>query len=228
MRQFTVSVSDHRRSREEMVRRYVRQGYLQSSKLAESMRRVPRELFVEAKFAHLAYSDRPVPIPHSVGDWTPQAFQYPLFYEPLDIRQGEALLEVGTGSGYGAALAREMVGPGGRVVTLEVDEEAYRFARRCLAEAGYTDVVVVNEYGYKGFPEMAPFDKICVTVACENISGDLLQQLERPGRLIAPIGSSTGIRGQDLTLFKKDEDGEVTTKILGTVICSPLLGHERG
>ncbi|UCD44079.1 MAG: protein-L-isoaspartate O-methyltransferase [Candidatus Bathyarchaeota archaeon] len=223
-----MSVPDHGRLREEMVRRYVRQGHLVSTKLAESMRRVPRELFVEAKFAHLAYSDRPIPIPHSTGDWTPQASQYPLFYEPLDIRQGDVLLEVGTGSGYGAALAREMVGPGGRVVTMEVDGEAYRFTRRCLAEAGYTDVVVVNEDGYNGFPELAPFDKICVTVACENISGDLLQQLERPGRLIAPIGSSTGIRGQGLTLFKKDEDGEVTKETLGTVICSPLLGHERG
>ena len=221
-----MTVQNYRQSREEMVMRYLKRGYLRTPRLAESMRRVPRELFVEPSFSHLAYSDRPIPIPHSKGDWTPQAYQHPLFYEPLDLQEGDSFLEVGTGSGYGAALAWEMVGSRGRVVTLELDEKAYSFAKMCLARAKYTEVIVVNTNGYAGYPEMAPYDKICVTASPEAIPSELLQQLKKPGRLIAPLGPKAELRGQDLMLFKKDREGEVTEEKLGTVICSPMVVDE--
>ena len=211
-----------------MVMRYLKRGYLRTPRLAESMRRAPRELFVEPSFSHIAYSDRPIPIPHSQGDWTPQAYQHPLFYEPLDLQEGDSFLEVGTGSGYGAALAWEMVGSNGRVVTLELDEEAFSFAKICLARAGYHEVIVVNTNGYAGYPEMAPYDKICVTASSESIPSELLQQLKKPGRLIGPVGAKAELRGQDLMLFKKDREGKVTEEKLGTVICSPLVvGEEK-
>ena len=221
-----MTVSNYSQSREEMVKRYLRRGYLRTPGLVESMRRVPRELFVKPNFSHLAYSDRPIPIPHSKGDWTPQAYQHPLFYEPLDLQEGDSFLEVGTGSGYGAALAWEMVGPGGSVVTLELDEEAYNFAKMCLATAGYPEVVVVNTNGYAGYPEMAPYDKICVTASSESIPSKLLQQLKKPGRLVAPLGAKAELQGQDLILFKKDREGEITEEKLGLVICSPLVKGE--
>jgi protein-L-isoaspartate(D-aspartate) O-methyltransferase len=120
-----------------------------------------------------------------------------------------------------------MVGPRGRVVTLEIDEEAYSFAKMCLARAGYPEVVVVNTSGYAGYPEMAPYDKICVTASSVSIPSELLQQLKKPGRLVAPLGEKAELRGQDLMLFKKDRKGEVTEEKLGTVICSPLvIGEE--
>ncbi|NQT08144.1 class I SAM-dependent methyltransferase, partial [Candidatus Bathyarchaeota archaeon] len=162
----------------------------------------------------------------SKGDWTPQAYQHPLFYEPLDLQKGDSFLEVGTGSGYGAALAWEMVGSRERVVTLELDEEAYSFAKMCLARAGYPKVIVVNANGYAGYPEMAPYDKICVTASSESIPSELLQQLKKPGRLVAPLGARVELRGQDLILFKKDMNGEVTEEKLGTVICSSLVTGE--
>ena len=98
-----MTVPNFRQSREDMVMRYMKRGYLQTPRLAESMRRAPRELFVEPHFSHLVYSDRPIPIPHSKGDCHPLAYQHPLFYEPLDLQKGDSFLEVGTGSGYGAA-----------------------------------------------------------------------------------------------------------------------------
>ncbi len=98
-----MTVPNFRQSREDMVMRYMKRGYLQMPKLAESMRRAPRELFVEPHFSHLVYSDRPIPIPPSKGDCHPLAYQHPLFYEPLDLQKGDSFLEVGTGSGYGAA-----------------------------------------------------------------------------------------------------------------------------
>jgi protein-L-isoaspartate(D-aspartate) O-methyltransferase len=221
-----MAVPNYRQSREGMVMRYLKRGYLRTPRLAESMRRVPRELFVKPSFSHLAYSDRPIPIPHSKGDWTPQAYQHSLFYEALDLQEGDSFLEVGTGSGYGAALAWEMVGSRGRVVSLELDEEAYSFAKMCLARAGYPEVIVVNTNGYAGYSELAPYDKICVTASSESIPSELMQQLKKPGRLVAPLGAKAGLRGQDLILFKKDMEGEVTEKKLGTVICSPLITSE--
>ncbi len=223
-----MTVPNYRQSREEMVMRYLKRDYLRTPRLAESMRRAPRELFVEPHFSHLVYADRPIPIPHSKGDWTPQAYQHSLFYEPLDLQKGDSFLEVGTGSGYGAALAWEMVGSKGRVVTLELDKEAFSFAKMCLARAGYHEVIVVNTSGYAGYPEMAPYDKICVTASSVSIPSELLQQLNKPGRLIAPLGAKAELRGQDLMLFKKDRKGEVTEEKLGTVICSPLdVGEEK-
>lgn len=213
----------YRRSREGMVKRYTKRGHIRSVMMAESMMRVPRELFIEAKFSHLAYQDRPIPIPHSRGDFTPQAFQHTIVYQALDLQEGDAFLEVGTGSGYGAALAREMVGSRGRVVTLEVDVEAYNFAKSCLARAGYPDVVVLNVDGRAGYPEMAPYDKICVTASSESISRALFEQLNRPGRLIAPVGAKDALRGQDLILFMKGGDGKVTEEKLGSVFCSPMI-----
>lgn len=224
--EWQMTVPNYMQSREEMVMRYLKRGYLRTPRLAESMRRAPRELFVESHFSHLVYSDRPTPIPHSKGDWTPQAYQHSLFYEPLDLQKGDSFLEVGTGSGYGAALAWEMVGSRGRVVTLEIDEEAYSFAKMCLARAGYPEVIVVNTNGYAGYPEMAPYDKICVTASSESIPSELLQQLKKPGRLVAPLGAKAELRGQDLMLLKKDMNGEVTEEKHGTVICSPMVMDE--
>ena len=221
-----VGDQNHTHSRKEMVVRYLKNGYIRTPRLAESMKKIPRELFIEPNFSHLAYLDRPIPIPHSKGDFTPQAFQHPLFYEPLNLQKGDSFLEVGTGSGYGAALAQEMVGKRGRVVTLEVDREAYSFAKRCLARAGYHTVIVVNADGYTGYPEMAPYDKICVTASLESISRALLQQLSKPGRLIAPIGARNALRGQDLMLYVKDRESDVTEERLGTVICSPMIEGE--
>ncbi len=94
-----MTVPNFRQSREDMVMRYMKRGYLRTPRLAESMRRAPRELFVEPHFSYLVYSDRPIPIPHSKGDCHPLAYQHPLFYEPLDLQKGDSFLEVGTGSG---------------------------------------------------------------------------------------------------------------------------------
>ena len=100
--EWLMAFQNYRQSREEMVIRYMKRGYLRTPRLAESMRRAPRELFVEPHFSHLVYSDRPIPISHSKGDWPPQAYQHPLFYEPLDPQKGDSFREMGTASGYGA------------------------------------------------------------------------------------------------------------------------------
>ena len=124
-------------------------------------------------------------------------------YEPLGLDEGHSFLEVGLGSGYGAALSREIVGPGGLVVSIEIDSATYEFARTNLDQAGYHDIITVQQDGGLGVPEKGPYDRICLTAACTEVPPPLFQQLKDGGKLIAPI-LKQGI--QNLLLFEKHPD----------------------
>jgi protein-L-isoaspartate(D-aspartate) O-methyltransferase len=143
-----------------------------------------------------------------------------LFYEPLGLDEGHRFLEVGLGSGYGAAVAREVVGSGGLVVSIEIDPLTLEFARRNLERAGYHDIVLVRGDGGLGYPESSPYDRMAVTAACAEIPPPLIEQLCIGGRLIAPV-----IEGdrQNLTLFEKGVEG-----IQRCVICEVLYVSLRG
>jgi protein-L-isoaspartate(D-aspartate) O-methyltransferase len=145
---------------------------------------------------------------------------YPLFYEPLGLDQGHKFLEVGLGSGYGAAVAREVVGEEGRVVSMEIDPATFKYAKANLERAGYRDVVLVLADGGLGYPELQPYDRIAMTAACTEIPPPLLQQLAVGGRLIAPV---IGAIGQDLTVFE-----ESATGVSQQVICTVLYVNLRG
>ena len=145
---------------------------------------------------------------------------YPLFYEALGLDEGHRLLEVGLGSGYGAALAREIVGDSGLVVSLEIYPLTFDFARQNLAAAGYRDIVLVNAYGGLGWPDLAPYDRICVTAACPQVPPPLVEQLVPGGLLAAPVMST---KGQDLVLVEKRE-----TETSSQVVCQVLYVSLRG
>ena len=125
------------------------------------------------------------------------------------------------GSGYGTALAREVVGPGGLVVAIDIDATTLAFARENLGRAGYTDVVLIHGDGGLGDPEHAPYDRICVTAACPDIPPPLIDQLAPRGRLIAPVLEGTR---QRLTLLDKTADG-VRRKMLAEVLYVSLRGQ---
>jgi len=127
---------------------------------------------------------------------------YPLFYEPLGLDGGHKFLEVGLGSGYGTVLAKEIVGPDGLVVSIEIDPLTFEFARSNLENAGYSDIVLVKGDGGLGYPAMSPYDRICITAACIEIPPPLINQLATGGRLIAPL-IEHGV--QNLVLFEKSE-----------------------
>jgi len=136
---------------------------------------------------------------------------------------GNRFLEVGSGSGYGAALAAEMVGKEGKVVTIEIDEETHRFAQRNLTEAGYGDVLLILGDGSLGYRPEAPYDRICITAACPKIPDPLVEQLREGGRLIAPIGRPQS--PQDLVLLEKLGGGNVRVKSIETVLYVALRGR---
>ncbi|MGD2201450.1 MAG: protein-L-isoaspartate O-methyltransferase [Candidatus Bathyarchaeota archaeon] len=216
---------DFSEQREEMIQRYKRSGYIKSPSMEFAVRRVKREMFMDPNYIRYSYADQPFPIPGDGKQTISAPYMYPIFYEPLDLQRGDKVLEIGAGSGYGAALARELVGSEGEVVSIEINPDTHRFARRNLDEAGYRDVILVQGDGSLGHPEKAPYDAICITAACPEIPSPLLSQLAAPGRLMAPVGGSYSLYGQDLIFLEKDREGRTKESVLMKVSYVPLTGR---
>jgi protein-L-isoaspartate(D-aspartate) O-methyltransferase len=215
----TKSRDAFRKEREEKVRWLLAHGYLKSERMREALLKVPREEFIPPAYRDYAYQEVPLPLPGARATIS-CPHSYPLFYEPLGLNRGHRFLEVGLGSGYGAALAREIVGPEGLVVSVEIDPVTYAYAKRNLEAAGYQDIVLVLGDGGSGCPEWAPYDRICLTAACLTVPQPLLEQLKAGGRLIAPVIEG---EAQYLALHEKRAEG-----IKKTVLCEVLYVSLRG
>jgi protein-L-isoaspartate(D-aspartate) O-methyltransferase len=131
-------------------------------------------------------------------------------YEPLALDEGHTLLEIGAGSGYTIVIAREIVGAQGRVVCVEIDPETFKNAKTFIGNTGYTDIVLVLGDGYFGYPELSPYDRICITAACEEIPPPLIEQLKNGGKLIAPV-IKDGV--QEIVLLEKGREG-ITQEVI--------------
>lgn len=213
------SREEFEREREGKVTCLIRQGHLKSGRIKEALLKVQREDFIPPLYRDYAYLEVPLPLPGEEATIS-CPHSYPLFYEPLDLDEGQRFLEVGLGSGYGTALAREIVGPNGLVVSIEIDPLTFEFAKRNLEDAGYKDIILVRGDGGLGYPEMAPYDRICITAACKKIPPPLIEQLKMGGRLIAPV-IEEGV--QNLVLLEKGEKG-----VKREVICEVLYISLRG
>jgi protein-L-isoaspartate(D-aspartate) O-methyltransferase len=211
---------DLRREREAKVRELERRGLLRSERLRGAMLAVLREDFIPGPYRDHAYEEIPLPLPGERATIS-CPHSYPLFYEPLGLGAGHRFLEVGVGSGYGTALAREVVGREGLVLAIEIDATTLTFARENLERAGYTDVVLVHGDGGLGDTEHAPYDRICVTAACPAVPPPLIEQLTARGRLIAPVVEGTR---QRLTLLEKTVD-DVRRSVLADVLYVSLEGR---
>lgn len=179
------------------------QGLLESPRIRRALLKVRREAFIPRQYRDYAYQEVPLPLPGTRATIS-CPHSYPLFYEPLGLDAGQRFLEVGTGSGYGAAVAREVVGRRGRVVSIEIDPVTFEFARDNLQRAGYRDIVLMLGDGGLGYAPEAPYDRIAITAACRTIPPPLFAQLREGGRLIAPRHTT---QGQTLTLFAKTRAG---------------------
>ena len=213
------SREEFRREREAKVRWLEREGLVRSARIRGALLTVRREDFIPPEYRDHAYEELPLPLPgtHSTISCP---HSYPLFYEPLGLDEGQRFLEIGTGSGYGAAVAREVVGSRGLVVSVEIDPVTHEFARRNLASAGYRDVVLVLGDGGLGHAPAGPYDRIVVTAACDPVPPPLFEQLTPDGRLIAPV--QTGAV-QWLVLFEKRE-GRLVRRELCEVLYMALRG----
>ena len=208
-----------RKEREEKVKWLIRHGFLRSERIKNAMLKVPREDFIPPHYRDYAYLEVPLPLPGENATIS-CPHSYPLFYEAFGLDKGHKFLEIGLGSGYGAALAREIVGPDGLVVSVEIDPLTFEFAGNNLKNAGYDDIVLVLGDGGLGYTEMSPYDRICITAACINIPPPLIKQLKTGGKLICPL-IEYGI--QNLVSLEKREKG-----ITKQVICEVLYVSLRG
>lgn len=181
-----------------------------------AMAAVPRHRFVPADYLDQAYEDHPLPI--GFGQTISQPYIVALMSQSLALEPGDKVLEIGTGSGYQAAILAEM---GMEVYTVEIIPELAERAEKTLQAVGYDNVLVRNADGYFGWPEHAPYDGIIVTAAPDHLPQPLVQQLKPGGRLVIPIGPVGAV--QTLWLFQKQPDGEVTATNLGAVRFVPLV-----
>lgn len=202
-----------------MVARLEREGILRSPRVIEAMTSVPRHLFVPRHLERSAYYDTPLSIgsgqtisaPHMVG----------MMLEYLELAEGQLVLEIGSGSGYHAALAGYIVGPEGYVYSIERIESLAARARKNLEKAGLADrVSVLVGDGSQGLAEHAPFDRIFITCAAPEVPPPLLEELAEGGRLLIPLGSRYY---QDLILLEKRER-DMLRKDLGGCVFVPLIG----
>jgi len=184
-------------------------------RVLEVMGRVPRHEFVPRWLRKEAYIDRALPIGSS--QTISQPFIVALMTHLLSIEPDDVVLEVGTGSGYQAAVLGRLAR---RVYTIEIIPELGRSAAQRLQRLGYENIAARIGDGYRGWKEHAPFDGIVVTAAAESVPPPLVEQLKPGGRLVIPIGAVS--RTQQITLVEKDAEGQVTSRALLPVAFVPL------
>ena len=203
------------RTRERLIARLREQG-ITNPEVLERIRSVPRHLFVDEALASRAYEDTALPIGH--GQTISQPYIVALSTDLLNPRPGDVVLEVGTGSGYQAAVLAEIVS---RVYSIEIIPSLGNEARKRLEELGYGNIEVRIGDGYAGWPEKAPFDGIVVTAAAPRVPQALVDQLKPGGRMVIPVGGAGDI--QYLKLLTKRADGGIEEKKVLPVRFVPLV-----
>jgi protein-L-isoaspartate(D-aspartate) O-methyltransferase len=202
------------KKRQQMVDRQIKDRGIVDLKVLRAMATVPRHLFVPEYLQRLAYTDGPLPIGH--GQTISQPYVVAYMTDILHLQRQHRVLEIGTGSGYQAAVLAEL---SDQVYTMEIIPELTDTASKRLKNTGYGSVNVKQGDGYHGWPDAAPFDAIVVTAAAEFIPPPLLQQLAEGGRMIIPVGSPFYV--QHLMLVEKKQ-GQITTRSLMPVRFVPF------
>lgn len=208
------AADEYRRERRRMVEEQMRARGIQSGSVLKAMEKVPRHLFVPEQLRRMAYADQPLPI--GMGQTISQPAIVAYMTEAAGISKKEKVLEIGTGSGYQAAVLGEVAG---EVYTIEIIPELAEGARRVLEELGYQNVFVRAGNGYLGWPEKAPFDAIVVTAAPDEIPQALVEQLAVGGRMVIPVGTDN----QEMTVVEKGRKG-VTRRRTIPVRFVPMTG----
>jgi len=214
---FLLGVEEERylkEAREKMVKLIKSRG-IKDERVISAMLKVPRHLFVDKSQWGSAYDDRPLPI--GFGQTISQPYIVALMTESLEIKKGEKVLEIGTGSGYQSAILAELTD---KVYSVEIIEELGKRADRVLKSLGYRVRIKIGD-GYDGWEEYAPFDAIIVTCAPDHVPPPLIQQLKIGGRMVIPVGPP-GLY-QTLWLIKKEKEDKLIYKNLGDVLFVPLV-----
>jgi len=186
-----------------------------SKKLLKAFEKIPREDFILKEYSHQAYTDIPLPI--LSGQTISQPTTVMLMTQALDVKHGNKVLEIGTGSGYQAAILSELVGEKGKIYTTEIVYSLVEFAKKNLKN--YKNIEIIKaKHEEIGYEKEKPYDRIIVTCACPEIPEKLLEQLKPHGILVAPVGKYT----QEMLVIKKEKQLEIEN--LGDFVFVPLRG----
>lgn len=205
------------KAREEMVKTQIEARGIKDERVLKVMRAVPRHRFILPVYQKMAYSDRPLPIGY--GQTISQPYIVALMTESLRLKGDEKVLEIGTGSGYQAAILAELAK---EVYTIEIIPGLAKGAEKTLKKLGYENIKVKCGDGYLGWPEYTPFNAIIVTCAPDHIPQPLLDQLAEGGRMIVPVGKYPW---QVLKLIQKKK-GQIITTDITDVLFVPMTGEE--
>jgi protein-L-isoaspartate(D-aspartate) O-methyltransferase len=203
----------HKGLREKLVEEIRRKGIL-NERVLEAIRKVPRHLFMDSGFIKFAYKDQAFPI--GSGQTISQPYTVAFQTELLDVHPLDKVLEIGTGSGYQAAVLIEM---GARVYTIERQKELYLKVQMQLPKMGYKPSFFYGD-GYQGLPTYSPFDRILITAAAPEIPAALVEQLKIGGKMVVPLGKSGS---QVMTLLKKNGPEDYTTQEKGWFVFVPMI-----
>jgi protein-L-isoaspartate(D-aspartate) O-methyltransferase len=207
-------------ARKRMVEEQLRARDIKDPKVLAAMEKVPRHLFVPEVLRFQAYADHPLPIGN--GQTISQPYIVALMTQLAEVDPDDVVLEIGTGSGYQAAVLSEIVR---EVYTIEIVPELADTARTRLGELGYKNVTALTGDGYLGWKEKAPFDAILVTAAPPEVPPPLVEQLAPGGILVIPVGPQSQL--QSLLRIQKAEDGSTVTRDVLPVIFVPLVRERR-
>ena len=204
-------------AREKLVATYIKGHGISDTRVLAAMRDVPRHNFVPKKLLSRAYDDTALPI--GEGQTISQPYVVALMTESLKLENTDRVLEIGTGSGYQAAILSRIAD---QIYSIEIKEKLHKKSARLLRALGYSNVISRHGDGYFGWEEAAPFDAIMITAAVNHIPPPLLKQLKDGGRLILPLGNP--FISQNLTLVTKHGDDYKTKQITG-VLFVPMTGY---
>lgn len=214
-----TSASDTEIQRAKMVKEQLVRRGIKDKKVLKAMSKIQRHLFVDESLRDRAYGDHPLPI--GEGQTISQPYIVALMTEALKLKPSDRVIEIGTGSGYQAAVLAEIVK---EVYTIEIRKRLVEKARKLLDGLGYKNIKTKYADGYFGWDEYAPFDAVIVTASANHIPPPLIMQLKEGGRLIIPLGSI--LYYQTLTLATKRK-GELEVEQMGGVVFVPMIGEVR-
>jgi len=206
-----------REQKNRLINNLILLGVLKTPTIIEAFRKIPRHKFILKDHLRHAYNDIPLPTIH--GQTISQPYTVAIMTEALDPRPGEKILEIGSGSGYQAALLAHCVGPKGKVITVELEPDLVEFSKNNIKKVKLNNIKIINWDGKKGYKKESPYDKCMITAACKEIPKPVIKQVKIGGRIVAPVND---FFGQRMIVLDKLSDKKFEKKDLGSFVFVPL------